>query len=244
MKLSKYIASGLALGLIVLAVACKKETKFHSVIDEQFPSNAKAQIKVINAANNTQRNYVYVDGVNLSGITFADGGSFPANSYYADIYKGVHAVMIKDTLATGPQIPVTVTADYLPQRKYTIFMYDSTKNLKTKLVEDKIVVPADTGIAMIRFANFAYSTTPIPNLDVYSYSKQTRIWTNISPTTVTDFIRYTATNRTVDTFYFRPTGTQVDLIKLAFTLTAKRSYSIVFRGRYSATRTVSVYTQY
>ena len=243
MKLSKYIASGLALGVIVFAVACKKETKFGSVITEQFPSNAKAQIKVINAANNTQRNYVYVDGVNLSGITFADGGAFPANSYYADIYKGVHAVMIKDTLSTGPQIPVTVTADYLPQRKYTIFMYDSTKNLKTKLVEDKIVVPADTGFAMIRFANFAYSTTPIPNLDVYSYSKKDRIWTNISPTTVSDFIRYNATT-VVDTFYFRPTGTNVDLIKLAFTLTQKRSYSIVFRGRYSATRTVSVYAQY
>lgn len=243
MKLFRYIVSASVLGAIFFLVACKKETKFHSVIDVQYPSNAKAQIKVINAAVGTNRNYVYVDGKPVSGVTFPDGGAFPANNYYADIFRGVHAVMIKDTLTTGPQTPVTVTSDFKPQGNYTIFMYDSTKSIKAKLVEDKLVIPADTGFAMIRFGNFAYSSTPIPNLDVYSFSKKDRIWTNISPTTVTDFIRYNATT-VVDTFYFRPTGTNVDLIKLAFTLTQKRSYSIVFRGRYSATRTVTVYPQY
>ena len=246
MKLFKYTALTIVLGLCIFIVACKKDTKFYSIITEQKPSNDKAQIKVINAAVGTNRNYVYVDGSAVSGVTFLDGGAFPATNYYADIYTGVHAIMIKDTLATGPQTPVTVTADFKPQGNYTIFMYDSTKSIKAKLVEDKLVVPAtvDTGVAMIRFANFAYSTTPIPNLDVFSYSKQTNIFTNVSPTTVSDFIRYRAATTPVDTLYFRPTGTAVDLVKLGFTLTPRRSYSIVFRGRYSATRTVTVYAQY
>ena len=105
MKLFRYIVSASVLGAILFLVACKKETKFHSVIEEQFPSNAKSQIKVINAAVGTNRNYVYVDGTPVSGVTFLDGGAFPANNYYADIYTGVHAIMIKDTLATGPQTP-------------------------------------------------------------------------------------------------------------------------------------------
>jgi len=243
MKLFRYIVSASVLGSVLFLVACKKETKFHSVIDEETPSNDKAQIKVINAAVGTNRNYVYVDGSPVSGVTFLDGGAFPANNYYANVYTGVHAIMVKDTLSTGPQTPVTVTSTFYPRQRYTIFMYDSTKSIKAKLVEDMLVVPADTSVAMVRFANFAYSPTPIPNLDVYSHLKQARIWTNVSPTTVTDFIRYTA-NTVADTLWFRPTGTNVDLFKLTFTPTTKRSYSLVFRGRYSVTRTVSVYTQY
>jgi hypothetical protein len=148
-------------------------------------------------------------------------------------------------LATTTQNVISLLTPFEQGKYYTLFLYDSTNAVKQKLVTDEIVVPADA-TARIRFANFIYSTTAIPNVDVYSFKKGGNVFTNISPTSVTDFISHPAG---ADSFFVRPTGTTTNLFKLAMTPASKRSYTLVFRGQYGTStgtlaRTLSSFLSY
>ena len=74
------------------------------------------------------------------------------------------------------------------------------------------------------------------------------MFTNIQVTDVTDFISYTSSLS--DTLYVRETGTTNLLTQLnGFNPTAKRSYTLIFRGRYQTTtgtiaRTLSSFINY
>jgi hypothetical protein len=79
----------------------------------------------------------------------------------------------------------------------------------------------------------------VPNVDVYSVRRQANIFTNVSQTQVTDYIPYSSLRN--DTLYVRATGTTVDLTPVfSFFPAAKRSYTIVFKGRYQTTGTTGI----
>jgi hypothetical protein len=82
---------------------------------------------------------------------------------------------------------------------------------------------------------FMYDTiNAVPAVDVFSKRRNQNIFTNVSVTDVTNFIPYAS--RLTDTLSVRATGTTTDLAVLnGITPTEKRSYTIVFRGRYETT---------
>ena len=230
MKLFR-ISFAIVLAGSVMLASCKKE--FKKIIQEDTNLETMAKIRVYNGAINTNRNYVYVDNTPVSGVVFAYLGLFPASGQYAVVEPGNRTVVVKDTLSTTTQNPVNITADFEAGKHYTIFIYDSTNSVKSKLVEDQIVVPADT-TARLRFANLVYSSDPIPNVDVYSVRKGQNIFTNLAVSDVTDFIQ--VASNTTDSIYVRETGTTTDLAPvLSITPSIKRSYTVVFRGHYGTT---------
>ena len=232
MKLSKtiYILSFLMAGS-VLIVSCKKE--FKKIVSEGTDLSNKALLKVYNSAVNTNRNYVYIDNVPITGSILAYGALYPSTGYTAAIDPGSRSVVIKDTLATSTQKVVTFTSTFEPNKNYTLFTYDTVNAVKYKLVTDVIEVPDDT-TARIRFANLIFSTSTLPNVDLYSKRRNANIFSNVALAQVTDFIPYASNS--VDTLYVRATGTTTDLTPLfAIRPTQKRSYTIVYRGRYETT---------
>lgn len=231
MKISKkYIAAVLMVGSVLL-LSCKKE--FKKLIVEDTNLSGKAFLKVYNSAVNTNRNYVYVDNVPITGSIMAYGAVFPSTGYTGVLEPGSHTILVKDTLATSTQKPVSFTSTFEPGKNYTLFTYDTVNAVKYKLVTDVIEIPADTSSRM-RFANMIYSSTALPNVDLFSVRKNANIFTNVALGQVTDFIPYASNS--IDTIYVRATGTTTNLTPLGtIRLTQKRSYTIVYRGRYETT---------
>ena len=224
--------------------SCKKELA-DPVAEVEDLSNA-AYLKVYNAAINTSRNHVFIDNSKITGTALATAGVFPSGAFYSALESGSRTLVMRDTLATTTQNVISLLRDFEKGKYYTLFLYDSTNAVKQKIVEDNLEPPTP-GTARIRFANFIFSSSAIPNVDVYSFNKGTNVFTNISPTTVTDFVSYTA--GVADSLFIRPTGTTTNLAKLSTTPAANRSYTYVFRGQYQAStgtlaRTLSSFLSY
>ncbi len=218
--------------LTVLLVSCEKE--YQSIAPTEADLSNKAYVKFYNGIVNSNRTYIYAELVPLNGATVAYGGVFPALSpSYAAMNTGSVNIAIRDTLVPTTQYPLNFFAELEKGKYYTVFAYDSLNAPKRKVVLDNIQQFGDT-TARIRFANFPYSSAAIPNVDIYSAKRKENIFTNISTTTVTDFIPYASALS--DTLYVRPTGTTTDLTQLnGLLLTAKRNYTVIFRGSYRVT---------
>jgi hypothetical protein len=205
-------------------------------------------VKFHNAIINSNRTYIYSDLVPLNGATIAYGGLFPSLSpSYTALTAGTRAIAIRDTLAPSTQYPISFNAPMTAGTFYTIFAYDSLNAPKYKVIQDNIQVFNDTA-ARVRFANFPYSTTAMPNVDIFSQKQQANIFTNISTAAVTDFISFRA--NISDTLFVRPTGTTTNLTQLnGLVPTAKRNYTVIFRGSYrttagAAARTLTSFLSY
>lgn len=222
----------IALASIIVLAACEKEYK--SILTEETNLGNTAFVKFHNAIINSNRTYIYSDLVPLNGATIAYGGLFPALSpSYAALAAGTRNIAIRDTLVPSTQYPISFSAPMIGGNYYTIFAYDSLNAPKFRLIQDNIQVFNDTA-ARIRFANFPFSTTAIPNVDIFSQKQQANIFTNISTAAVTDFIMFRA--NISDTLYVRPTGTTNNLTQLnGLVASAKRNYTLIFRGSYRST---------
>lgn len=240
MKFSMNIKSiTIALVCMIILAACEKEYK--SLLTEETNLGKTAFVKFHNAIINSNRTYIYSDLVPLNGATIAYGGLFPSLSpSYAALAAGTRAISIRDTLAPTTQYPISFSTAMTGGNYYTIFAYDSLSAPKYKVVQDNIQVFNDTS-ARIRFANFPFSTTAIPNVDIFSQKQQANVFTNISTASVTDFISYRA--GISDTLFVRPTGTTTNLTQLnGLVPTAKRNYTVIFRGSYRTTAGVAART--
>ena len=224
------------LGLLAL-VSCKKETgREHSPEDTDYTN--KSFVQVYNGIINSTRNYVYVDANQLTGAALAFNSTFPSTPSNVAIASGYKTFLVKDTLITSTQVPLSFAEVLQPKSYYTIFLYDSINNPKKKIVQNNIVIPSDT-TARVRFANFIYSSTAVPNVDIYSLKRAANVFTNIPVTGVTDYIPYASS--LTDTLYVRETGTMTQLAVLnGFNPTQLRSYTLVFRGRYQTTGTTGI----
>ena len=222
----------IALASMIMLAACEKEYK--SILTEETNLGNTAFVKFHNAIINSNRTYIYSDMVPLNGATIAYGGLFPSLSpSYTALAAGTRAIAIRDTLAPSTQYPISFNAPMTDGTFYTIFAYDSLNAPKYKVIQDNIQVFNDTA-ARVRFANFPFSTTAIPNVDIFSQKQQANIFTNISTAAVTDFISFRA--GISDTLYVRPTGTTNNLTQLnGLVATAKRNYTVIFRGSYRST---------
>jgi len=225
-----------------LAVSCVKEIG-KEVALEQTDYSSKAFVQVYNGTLSSARNYIYVDGAPVNGASLAYAATFPATPALFAITSGYRAFLIRDTSSTILTQPAMSFAEnFQATANYTIFMYDTLTSPKQKIVQNNIIIPTDTS-ARIRFANFIFSTTAVPNVDLFSVRRAANIFTNVPITDVTSYIPHPSSSKTVenDTLYVRETGTLVTLATLnGFAPVAKRSYTLVFRGRYQTTGTTGI----
>jgi len=130
-------------------------------------------------------------------------------------------------------------------KSYTIFTYDTITSTKQATVLNNIVVPTDTS-SRLRFANFIYNTTPVANVDVYSYKKGTGapLFANVATNQVTDFIPYASLQ--TDTLYVYAAGTTSPLIvkQAVPSLVPTRSYTSAYNGSYRGTKAVTTFATY
>jgi hypothetical protein len=232
MKSSKSLSIAcLLLVSLIAAVSCKKE--FQKMVVENTALQDKALVKLFNSTVSSQRTYMYVDNVPVTGSLLAYGGIFPSTGYASALLPGNHTILIKDTVASSSQPPISFSSTLAAGKNYSVFTYDTVNSIKYVMTEDEIVKPADT-TSRLRFANLIFSKTALPNVDLFSSAAGKNIFTNVALAQVTNFIPF-ASKRT-DTLYVRATGTTTNLTPL-FTInpTINRSYTIIYRGRYQTT---------
>lgn len=225
----------------LLTVSCVKQTG-KEVALEQYNYNNKALVQVYNATLNSVRNYVYVDGNAVTGAAVAYAATFPSTPSLFAVTSGVRAFLIRDTLLTSTQPPLSFAESFEANQNYTIFMYDSLTTPKQKTVKNNIVIPDDT-TSRIRFANFIFTKTAVPNVDLFSVKRNANVFTNVAITEVTNYVPHPSARNTAenDTLHVRETGTMNLLCSLnGFAPVRKRSYTLVFRGRYQTTGTTGV----
>lgn len=225
----------------LLVVSCVKETG-KEVALEQTDYSSKAFVQVYNGTLNSARNHIYVDGARVTGTPLAYAATFPATPSLFAITSGFRPFLIIDTLVTTTQLPMSFAENLQATANYTIFMYDTLTSPKQKIVQNNIIIPTDT-TARIRFANFIFSRTAVPNVDIFSVKRNTNVFTNVAVTEVTNYIPHPSSSATSqnDTLYVRETGTMNLLATLnGFAPVRKRSYTLVFRGRYQTTGTTGV----
>lgn len=215
-------------GLFVMGlISCEKE--FTPIVNQQLAISDRSFFKYANFTVNSSRNYLFVDNALVSGTASSFTSIYPSGSVS---YIGISAVSrnfsVRDTLPTTTQPPIDFTTTLEAGSYYTLFSYDSVSNAKVKLVKDIIMVPADT-TSRVRFANFAYSTAGVPNIDIFSTRRGVNVASNIPATGVTDFIPYAS--NLLDTLHIREAGKPANIISFnGFSPITKRSYTIVFRG--------------
>jgi hypothetical protein len=244
MKLFKIII--FSIGAIIMSFifwSCSKERPH---LDNANPNiSSSANVQVFNATLKAARNYVYVDGTSVSGIALSYGGVFPGTAYSFLVNGGTRAILIKDTLPTTTQTPISFSQNFDAGKSYTIFTYDTVTSAKQLTVLNNLVVPTDTTSRM-RFANFIYNTTAVANVDVYSTRKglSSPVFANIATNTVSDFVAYPS--GITDTLYIYSTGTTTPLLATAKvnSLTPSRSYTTAFTGSYMGTKAISVFANY
>jgi hypothetical protein len=247
MKTTKIFLLGMAGLSAILGLSCTKTFDEKIAQQNDFSNSSLAQVFI--GTVNASRNYVYMDGKPVTGALLASGGLFPASGTYAfNVPAGLRSFLIKDTLSTSTQVPLSFAANLQVGKNYTIFTYDTITSPKQITVLSNMPVLKDTS-CRIRFANFIYSPTAVPAIDVYSRVKATNVFTNVVTNTVTDFIPYFT--RFTDTLDVRETGTTNLVARFIFTggLSDRRYYTLAQRGSaprgsYAGTRAVSSFLSY
>jgi hypothetical protein len=244
-------------GLFLVHSCTKQSPKLVANQQTDFSNSSVVQVYMAVASGSTIAAHVFMDAAQLSGATIAAGGVFPpgAGAIGANIPQGIRNFVI--TTST----PLSFSENMQSGGAHTIFVYDTINAPKQKTVPTLLEVPKDNS-ARLRFANFVYSPIAIPAVDIFSKRKNAVIFSNVQVTDVTGYIPYDS--GVTDTFYVRQTGTTtniqnwrttapaqfIDLIGV-LTPTAKRSYTLVFRGGWRASasnnttvRTLSTFTNY
>ncbi|NOT50652.1 MAG: DUF4397 domain-containing protein [Chitinophagaceae bacterium] len=219
-----------------LAVSCVKETG-KEVALEQTDYSSKAFVQIYDGTLSSARNHVYVDGARVTGTPLAYAATFPSTPSLFAVLSGFRAFLIRDTLVTTTQPQMSFAENLQAGTNYTLFMYDTVTTPKQKIVQNNIIIPADT-TSRIRFANFIFSKTAVPNVDLFSVKRNANVFTNVAITEVTNYLPHPSSSLTVqnDTLHVRETGTLNTLATLnGFAPVRKRSYTLVFRGRYQST---------
>jgi hypothetical protein len=210
------------------------------VAQQQKDFSNSSLIQVYLATVNASRNYVYVDAAPITGATMSSGSVFPSGTgaIASSIPSGLKAFLIRDTSSAATQVPLAFAENMQVGKSYTIFVYDSINAPKQKTVPTDISIPSDT-TARLRFANFVYSSVAVPAVDIFSKRRNVNLFTNVQVTEVTSYL--TVPSAFNDTFYVRESGTLNQLAALnGLNPTQKRSYTLVFRGRYQTAGTTGV----
>jgi len=243
-SMNKFILG--AAGLLMTGLAMVSCTKsFDSRLSATYGNASSSNVQLCIATVGASRNYLSVDNKPVNGAALISGSIFPTTGYGFSVPTGMRTFLLRDTLTATTQSQLSFAQNMEIGKSYTIFAYDTITTVKQKTVETPIVIPSDTS-CRLRFANFIYNPNAISAVDVFSFNRNTNLFTNVNVTDVTGFIAYPSV-LLADTLYVRPTGnTSTTLYKLTITggLTQKRSYTLVYRGSDRGTRTSSLFANY
>lgn len=234
-----------ATGLLITGMTLVSCTKsFDSKLEATYGNASTSNVQLFIATVGASRNYLIVDNKPVNGAAMTSGSIFPTTGFGFSVPTGMRSFLLRDTLSTSTQIPVSFAQNLEIGKSYTIFAYDTITAVKQKTVETPIVIPSDT-TCRLRFANFVYNPNITSAVDVFSFNRNTNIFTNVNVTDVTSFIPYPSALIS-DTFYVRPTGnTSTNLLKITVgSLTQKRSYTVVYRGSDRGTKASSLFANY
>lgn len=217
-----------------LLMSCTKE------FDGRTPENANLTshsfVRFFAGSMGAARNFISIDNQRLNGTALSMGGVFPGAATvtaFATIPAGNRAVSIIDTATVGAQSPVNFTQNFLAGQYYTIFTYDTSNAVKTLVTNDVFNIPTDT-TCNLRFVNVVSSSVPVPNVDVFSRARQAVVIANIPTLGVSPFIAHRT--GVTDTLDLRQAGTTTILASVnTFTFNLRRTYTVVFRGRFQST---------
>jgi len=231
----KFLAAGSLVALAALISSCDKNLNDRNKLDKDASNSA--YVKFVNLAGNATRNFVFVDGKQVSGVQMVYGETLPVHSgnYGLKMAAGLRSFVVRDTLSTTTQVPLTFNGNFDANSSYTVFLYDSIIRIKQVTVKNNIEIPSDS-TSRLKFGNFMYLTNggTAPAVDLYSSFFGRRIFTNIAPSQVTEFITYPGGHAAGDTLRTYVAGTNTVLNELiGYTTTIKRSYVVVARGNYN-----------
>lgn len=216
--------------------SCDRDIKDFTPFDTNI--NSSAQLKVYNATSSTVRNSVYIDGKSINFAVVGTNTSFPANASNPSvlIQPGSHTVTIKDTLPTATQPVITFTQNFEAGKYYSIYAYDTVSAPKYKVVEGPVPNMADTTVK-VRLAHFSFlKNATAPAIDVFSKNKNANIFTNVGFGQVTNYMNITS--GLSDSLIVREAGsTSINLDTLVFSPSPRRTYTLLFNGRYMSNGT-------
>jgi hypothetical protein len=227
----------------LLLSSCEKSFDEKTTQDRNI-GDQSGVVQVYIATVGAARNYVYVDGIPQNGSSLSAGSVFPSVGYGFVVPMGQRVFQVRDTLRTTTQVPISFDNVLEWGKNYTIFTFDTITAVKQRTVVTTITIPQDTS-CRVRFAHFAYSTAAMPNVDVYSFKRMGNIFTNVSPTSIGNYIAFPS--RLSDTLQVREAGTSTVLAQLnGFLGTDKRSYTLIYRGshRVSTGRSLNSFVNY
>lgn len=216
--------------LVFACVACERE--FDETIVENNDLNGSALYKVFNLSPGSKGTMVYVNDSVRSGAALAYGLTFPSSGTGFTLAGGTRNITVRDTFSSTIQPPINESVTVENGRRYYLFLYDTVNAIKRAILASEAGRPLDTS-ALLSFGNFIFSSTPVANVDLFSVRLNRNLFTDVTIGQVLDFIPYPS--NTVDTLIVRTTGTSVTLASAPFQAAEKRSYNLVFRGRYQTT---------
>lgn len=218
---------GTALALAVVAFSCTRKSG-KEVATENKDFSTKAYVQLYNATINSVNTFIYVDNTPINGSASTYGTLFPASSYAFALDAGVRGVTIRNPSSTI-QPSLNFSANLEPGGNYAIIIYDTLTSPKQVTIRNVIEIPTDN-TARVKFGNFAWlKNGTAPAVDIYSKLNNANVFTNVSPTQVTDYIPYIS--GTSDSIIVRQAGTTIGLDTAVFNFTQRRSYTLIYRGR-------------
>ena len=223
-----------------MAVTFSCQKKVETLFPEEKNLNDRAFVKVYLGTVSATRNYVYVDGAPITGAGLATGGIFPSTGYASALTAGARNFIIRDTLATSKQIPLTFTSTLEAKKNYTIFLYDTITSPKQLTVETPLNLVGKS-TAPVRFVNIIYAKTSVPAVDVFSTAKNANLFTNVPTGSATEVI--SLPTGVTDNIIVRIAGTTTQLAAFnSMVLQSERAYTLVFRGSYFVTTGTNIKT--
>jgi hypothetical protein len=232
----------LTLAISVLSiVSCTKKANDPTGILEGV-NNQNAIVQVYNGILNSNRNFIYANGLPVNGSSVAFGAAFPSSAYGFAVWVGNNSFTVKDTLSTTTQAASSFFIDTKAGGSYSVFMYDTITSPKRLVVENNFSNTSPNQ-ANVRFVNLIYNPTTTPNVDVFSVNQNGVIFSNIPVAALTSYMSFPS--GVSDTWQIRQTGTSTVMASLSITsssLAPQRSYTVVYRGSYrvSANRGVAL----
>lgn len=232
MKVFKTIIYGY---LVVGAVLLQSCVKFAGQENAKpfINFNQRSTVRLYNATVASAGALLYVDGALTSGSAIAYGANFPTSAPGFTVLGGYRELQIT---GTAPYPVQSFAENFQAGNYYSIFMYDTVNAAKVKTIQTTIVIPGDT-TARVRFANFSYWPGTQPGIDIFSVKRGSLVVANLLPTQVSDYIPYASALS--DSLIVFENGTNVRLDTLVgFNPTRKRSYTLLFRGRYRVNESI------
>ncbi len=240
MQKIKYSIGTLVVSAFLLA-GCDKDENIKLRDVEIVNNNALLKIAYFSPTQRNPNVQIKINGMRVSNLviyaTPFPGGGYntqgSSNSDYLSIVPGSTKVTISLPKAGTNEDSLEIlntTVNLQGSKQYTLFTSDSIPALSSFLQEDIVVVP-DSGYAKVRFVNL------MPNLPAVDfYRNNVLIKANVALNTVTDFDTASIALNPSQ-FHIRPAGALPSTTAIAvypagvtFTLTNKRSYTILARG--------------